>query len=99
MIGPLALSSYVKVPDGVIHRDLQGEAVLLNLNTGVYFGLDAIGTKIWNLLQEGRSLQQVLDVILQEYEVTDAQGREDLLKLVSQMQEKGLIEVHHGTTA
>ena len=99
MTDQFSLSSCVKALDGVIHRDLQGELVLLNLNTGVYFGLDSVGTRIWNLLQEHRSLQMVLDALLQEYDVTEAQGRQDLLTLVSQMREKGLIEVHNGTTA
>jgi hypothetical protein len=95
----ISLSAYVKIPDGIVHRDLQGELVLLNLNTGVYFGLDHVGTRIWSLLQESRSLQQVLDALLQEYEVPATKGREDLLKLVAEMREKGLVEIHNGTAA
>jgi hypothetical protein len=86
----------MKTPDGIVYRDLQGEAVLLNLNTGTYFGLDPVGTRIWNLLQEQRSLQQILDCLLQEYDVTEAQCREDLLNLIGQMQEKGLVEASNG---
>jgi len=99
MSKPISLSVSVKTPDGIVYRDLQGEAVLLNLNTGIYFGLDLVGTRIWSLLQEQRSLQQILDCLLQEYEVTEAQCREDLLNLIAQMREKGLIEVSNGTTS
>jgi hypothetical protein len=96
MSDQISMSSSMKTPDGIVYRDLQGEAVLLNLNTGTYFGLDPVGTRIWNLLQEQRSLQQILDCLLQEYDVTEAQCREDLLNLIGQMQEKGLVEVSNG---
>jgi len=95
----LSLSSSLTVPDGIVHRDLQGELVLLNLNTGIYFGLDSLGTRIWHLLQERQSLQKILDTLLQEFDVTEAQCREDLFRLIGQMREKGLIEVDNGTVA
>jgi len=82
-----------------VFRDLQGELVLLNLTTGVYFGLDQVGTRIWHLLQEHRHLQSVLDRMVQEYEVAEARCREDLLKFVALGLEKGLFELQDGTTA
>jgi hypothetical protein len=99
MIEPLTFSSQVTIPDGVIHRDLQGELVLLNLNTGVYFGLDPLGTRIWHLLQESYPLQKVLDTLLREYEVPEARCREDLVNLITQMRQKGLIEVSNAKTS
>jgi hypothetical protein len=93
------LSSTVKIPDGIIHRDLQGELVLLSLNSGTYFGLDPLGTRIWHLLRDGRSLQQVVETLVREYEVTEAQCRKDLLNLVSRMREKGIVEVCDGTAS
>jgi len=95
----LSLSSTVKIPDGIVHRDLQGELVLLSLDSGIYFGLDLLGTRIWHLLQAGRTLQQVLDAVLQEYDVPEAQCRQDLLNLVTHMREKGLIEVCNGSAS
>jgi len=89
------LSSRLRVPEGILFQDLQGETVLLNLNTGVYFGLDPVGTRIWQLIQEQQSLQKVQDCLLEEYDVTRDQGLQDLLALITQLQEKGLIEVSH----
>lgn len=86
-----SLTSAVRIPDGVLSHDLQGELVILNLNTGVYFGLDPVGTRIWHLLQEYQSLQKVLDSMVEEYEVGKAQCAEDLLGFVAQMLEKGLV--------
>ena len=87
----LSLTSRVRIPDGVLSHDLQGELVILNLNTGVYFGLDPVGTRIWHLLREHQSLQKVLDSMVEEYEVGEAQCMQDLLSFVAQMREKGLV--------
>jgi hypothetical protein len=57
----LALRDTVRINDDVVFRELEGEAVLLNLETGVYFGLNEVGTRIWSLLQERVSLKQVLE--------------------------------------
>ncbi len=95
----LSLSTRLQVPEGIAHRDLEGELVLLNLNTGVYFGLDPVGTRIWHLLQNQHSLQQVLNTLLLEYEVTEPQCRKDLLDLVAQLLGKELVQVSHDVVA
>jgi hypothetical protein len=99
MLNGLSLSTRLQIPEGVVHRELEGELVVLNLHTGVYFGLDPVGTRIWQLLQEHQVLQLVLDRLLEEYEVAEAQVRDDLLKFVALGLEKGLFELHSGTTA
>ena len=91
-----SLTSRVRIPDGVLSHDLQGELVILDLNTGVYFGLDPVGTRIWHLIQEHQSLRKVLDSMVEEYEVGEAQCTQDLLSFVSVMLEKGLFEVCNG---
>ncbi len=95
----LSLTSSVRILDGVLSRDLQGELVILDLNTGVYFGLDQVGTKIWHLLLEHGSLQKVLDSLVEEYEVTESGCAHDLLDFVAKMLEKGLIEVSNRAVA
>lgn len=95
MTEPITLASQVRIGEDVVFRDLGGEAVLLHLRTGVYFGLDPIGTMIWNLLEARRTLQEILDVLTGEYEVTEGQCRRDLVKFVGQLRERGLIEVAH----
>ena len=95
MTQELSLTSRVRIPDGVLSRDLQGELVILDLKTGVYFGLDPVGTRIWHLLQEHQSLQKVLDSLVDEYEVTKAVCANDLLGFVAKMLEKGLVEVNN----
>jgi hypothetical protein len=85
------LNSRVRILDDVLFQELQGEAVLLNLRTGVYLGLNQIGTRIWQLLQEDGALSRVLEVMLREYDVTQEKLSKDLLDLVGQMEKQGLL--------
>lgn len=92
MTAPLSLSSRVRCPDHVLYRDLQDELVLLELKRGVYFGLDTVGTRIWHLLRDQRALHEVLATLVHDYDVTEAQGAEDILALVGELLEHGLVE-------
>ena len=89
----LSLSSRARIPAHVLFRDLQGELVVLELERGVYFGLDPVGTRIWHLLRDERTLQDVVAALVVEYEVDEAQGAADVLALVRQLQEQGLVDV------
>ena len=92
----LFLASGVRIRNDVLSRDLQGEQVILDLNTGVYFGLDPVGTRIWQLIQGHQSLQKVLAALVEEYEVTEAQCAKDLVSFVALLLEKRLVEVCNG---
>ena len=89
----LTLAARVSPRDGVLFQQLQDEAVLLNLESGQYFGLDPVGTRIWNLLAEGKALPEVTSTILAEYEVEAARCEADLLKLLGDLAEQGLVTV------
>lgn len=93
MAGKLSLTSQVRVRDAVVFRDLEGEAVLLNLESGVYFGLDPVGTRIWHLLVEPCTLQKILNVLVDGYEVTEGQCADDLLRFIGELRENELIEI------
>lgn len=77
----------------VVFRDLDGEAVLLDLKTGTYFGLDPIGTRIWLLLHQGRRLAEVRDAIAEEYDVHAEALGGDLLGFVGELEAQGLLEL------
>ena len=89
----LSLTARVAPRDGVLFQQLQDEAVLLNLDSGQYFGLDPIGTRIWNLLAEGKALPEVTSMIVTEYEVDAVRCEADLLKLLGDLEEQGLVTV------
>lgn len=89
----LSLSSRVKITEHTLFQELSREAVLLELSRGVYFGLDEVGTRIWQLLGDGRSLQETVAALVDEYDVAEQQVAEDLLALVRELEERRLIEV------
>jgi hypothetical protein len=88
----VSLQSRLRIAKDILSHDLDGEAVLLNLKTAVYLGLDPLGTRIWHLISEHGLLQTVLDVLTQEYEVTREECTQDLLSFVQEMQEQQLLE-------
>ena len=67
-----ALESRISVHQDVLFRDLGGEAVLLNLKTGRYYGLDEVGTRMWLLLTQHGRVEAAYRVLLDEYDVTTA---------------------------
>jgi len=73
--------------------DLAGEAAMLNLKNGVYYGLDPVGARIWNLIQQPRTVSEVLQILLEEYEVDAERCERDLLELLQNLAAEGLVEV------
>lgn len=89
----VSLDSPVRANDDVLFQELRGEGVLLNLKTGVYFGLDPVGRRVWELLQEHQTLGGVLRAMLAEYDVTEPKCTADLMTLVAEMTKHELITV------
>jgi hypothetical protein len=81
----------LRIPDDVIFRVLGEEAVILNLATGTYFGLDSVGTRIWQLIAEQGSTEKVIEALVAEYEVEEGRVRQDLADLIRQLSEKRLV--------
>ena len=75
-----------------ISRHLGDEAAILNLKKGLYCGLNEVGACVWSQIQEPRSIQGILDVLLNEYDVDPEQCKGDLLKLLQQLADNDLIE-------
>lgn len=73
--------------------DLGGEAAILNLDTGIYYGLDPIGAKVWFLLERPRSFAEISAALVDEYDVHVDQCRRDLDELLASLEDAGLIEI------
>ena len=79
-------------PDpGTLFQVVAGESVLLNLASQKYFGLNAVGTRVWDLLQETEDVLAIRDRLLAEYDVTEAQLDADLNDLLGGLAEAGLV--------
>jgi hypothetical protein len=87
------LNDSLAISADVLFRELDTEAVLLNLKTGVYFGLNPVGTRVWQLLAEHRALGRVLEIMLDEYDVERGVLEQDLLDLSRQLRTAGLCDV------
>jgi hypothetical protein len=80
------------VPEAVITRELDGETILLNLDTGIYFGLDKVGTDIWRAIVAAATLDDALAQVQAEYDVEPGTLRTDFLRLVDELLAKGLLQ-------
>ena len=76
-----------------VSSDLGGEVAILDLKAGVYYGLDAVGARIWSLIQEPRTVNEIRDILLEEYEVEPERCERDLLVLLQRLADEGIIEV------
>lgn len=81
-----------RIADDVVSRDLRGESVLLNLSTGTYFGLDAVGTRLWHLIAEHGSTAVVVETLSAEYDVDVHRLEKDVNALIDQLLSKGLLK-------
>jgi hypothetical protein len=89
----------IQARDDVLSRNLDGEAVLLDMASGVYFGLDEIGTAIWALIADGTTVRAICQKVVSLYDVDEATVRKDLEALVTELQSRGLVDVTAPTDA
>ena len=88
----LSLDDSLLIPDEVIARELGGEMVILNLQSGIYFGLDEIGSALWELIRRHASLRKVWELASEEYDVEPGVLETDLLRLAEDLRQKGLVQ-------
>ena len=87
------INSIFVIPPDVMARMVGNETVILALESGTYFGLDPIGARMWELITAGKSLAQVCDTMVAEYEVQRDLLERDLLSLVGELVKKKLVSV------
>lgn len=80
-----------RVSDSVVAAELDNEMVLLNVETGVYFGLDEVGTTIWSLITDGLDEQEIVERIVADYDVEPARVSDDVRGFIEQLEHKGLL--------
>lgn len=80
-----------QIAEGVLFQPPEREAVFLNLKTEQYYGLDPVGTRIWQVLTETQDLEATVKTLLAEYEVEETRLRSDIAALTGRLREKGLL--------
>ncbi|MEL6493886.1 MAG: PqqD family protein [Cyanobacteria bacterium J06623_7] len=91
----LTLKSTVSISDSQASSELLGETVILELQSGVYYGLNETGSLIWQLLTEGKTLEEIQSVFLEQYEVEPEPCARFIIQLVEELAAKGLVEIEN----
>jgi len=81
------------IPAQVMSRQVGDETVILDLGSGMYFSLDPVGARIWQLLTEGHGLDGVVAALLNEYAVPEGELRQDVSSLIDELVSRGLVEI------
>ena len=87
------LSDKVSIPPQVMARTVGDETVIPDLASGTYFGLDPVGARIWELMEEGKTLSEVCGQMLEEYEVSRDDLERDVLRLAQELTDQGLVHL------
>lgn len=85
--------SVVRASSNQVSSTVEGEAVILELRNGAYYGLDPVGTTVWKLIQEPISVSDVCAAIVGEFDVAAARCETDVLELLRRLDEVGLLEI------
>jgi len=91
MAASMSLNQEARISPDVLFQEVGGEAVLLDLKSESYFGLNEVGTRIWQLIEVNGNLTHVLDIMLDEYDVAPERMEADLMDLVGRLTEAGLV--------
>jgi hypothetical protein len=89
----ISMQSIVKATKEGIWRSLDRETAILNLQNSTYYGLDHVGAYIWSLIQRPTSVRELLDAMLEKYEVDEPRCARELLALLQTLHTEGLVEV------
>jgi len=81
----------VTMRDGVMFNRAGEEIVLLDLDSGTYYGLDEVGARLWELITGTATIGEAIDTMLGEYDVEREVLERDVFRLLAELEEKGLI--------
>ena len=98
MYASLSVHSIVVAASEQVSCSLGEESAILNLRNSVYYGMNPVGARIWSLLKQPRSIEELRATLLNEYEVDAELCERDLLDLLEKMRSEGLIEVRGAAT-
>ncbi len=88
-----SLEKSVRIPGNVVFQEVGKETILLDMNAGSYYALNSVGSRIWELLVKKKELLAIFESVLDEYEVARETLQQDILRLVQELQAKGLVEL------
>ena len=86
-------NSKIRRDNELIFSEMDGETVMMSVERGEYYGIDPIGSRIWGMLETPKTMSELCDTLLPDYDVTREQMEKDVLAFLKQMLEKGIIKI------
>ena len=86
-------SATVVVAAGVLSSTFDEELVILNLDSGIYYGLEQVGARIWDLVRRPVRVGTIRDTLVSEYEVDPERCERDLKALLAELAAKGIVRI------
>ena len=93
-IGPDTVVAQI---EELVSSDLDGETVMMSVKNGKYYGMDAIGSRIWALIKQPRSVSELYDILLREFNVDRERCEKDVLIFLNKLAEDNLIRIVHAS--
>ena len=90
---PVSPDAVVVAARDQVSAELEGESVILGLADGVYYGLEGVGARIWELLREPRTAAELRDAITSEFDVDAGTAWHDLSSLLADLAARNLVEI------
>jgi hypothetical protein len=87
----MVLPKNLRISETAVTRNLDGESVILNIDSGIYFGLDEVGTRVWQLIEEVGDVESILRVLQDEYDEAPDVIRADVEGLLALLIDKRLV--------
>ena len=81
---------------GIESADLDGEAVLLDVNSGLYYGLTGVGATIIDLIKEPTTVRTLIEALMEEYDVDPDRVHRDVISFLRDMEDRQLIRILNG---
>jgi hypothetical protein len=85
------MTAGIRISEDVLSQEVAGETVLLDLASESYFGLDEVGTRVWQMLKTGMLKEAIVDTLLADYDVGREELETDVADLLDQLEAAGLI--------
>lgn len=86
-------SNTVQIPSNIVSKTVDEDIVVLNLDDGTYFKLNETGAVIWDYLSKGKTIEDIIQVILKKFESSYEVVKEDVISLISSLRDENLIQI------
>lgn len=94
----IEFSSVVRQSEDQVSAEVDGEVVMMSVERGNYYGLDEVGSHVWDLIEKPTTVAAVCDAVMAEFDVERATCEGDVLKFLEELTEQGLIQIEAAET-